>query len=119
MLSYPYRRVDAVGDEVDTHVHVDHSSMVAPQPDLPAQLHMLLQRHMAADPEFKVCGRTKELPHRLPGKTWCLFVRQTEYLQFCSWLADRALSRDFAAWSDHTLWCCSMCSLCKEASTLT
>lgn len=46
--------MDAVGDEVDTHVHVDHSAMVAPQTELPAQVHMLLQRHMASDPEWKV-----------------------------------------------------------------
>ncbi len=46
--------MDAVGEDVETHVHVDHAALAVPQAQLMGQLHALLTAHMAADPEFKV-----------------------------------------------------------------
>ena len=49
--------IDAVGEDVATHQHVDSSSLVAPMADVPLQLYHLLSKHMAAEPDYKVRRR--------------------------------------------------------------
>lgn len=50
----PVSYVDAVGEDVATHTHVDASSLVVPRGELPLQLLGLLAQHMAQEPEYKV-----------------------------------------------------------------
>ncbi|GFR45934.1 hypothetical protein Agub_g7396 [Astrephomene gubernaculifera] len=53
-LKKQHRYVDAVGEDVATHTHVEASSLVVPKPDLPQQLLCLLAQHMAQEPEYKI-----------------------------------------------------------------
>lgn len=46
--------MDAVGEDVDTHVHVDASALVVSKAELPLQLLLLLAQHMQAEPDYKV-----------------------------------------------------------------
>jgi ATP-dependent RNA helicase MSS116 len=45
--------VDAVGEDVATHTHVEASSLVVPAGQLPAQLMAVLAQHVAEEPDYK------------------------------------------------------------------
>lgn len=48
--------MDAVGEDVATHTHVEASSLVVPKTDLALQLLFLLAEHMVQEPDYKVGG---------------------------------------------------------------
>ncbi|KAG2501074.1 hypothetical protein HYH03_000893 [Edaphochlamys debaryana] len=53
-LKREHKHVDAVGEDVATHSHVEASSLVVPPAQLQVQLLGLLAAHMAEDPEYKI-----------------------------------------------------------------
>ena len=57
--------MDAVGEDVATHTHVEASSLVVPAAQLPAQLMAVLAQHIAEEPDYKVraaASDTLQLP---------------------------------------------------------
>ena len=48
--------MDAVGEDVATHEHVEASSLVVAKRDVMLQLLCLLAQHMAEEPDYKVRG---------------------------------------------------------------
>ncbi|GLC45352.1 hypothetical protein PLESTM_001723500 [Pleodorina starrii] len=53
-LKRQHSYVDAVGEDVATHTHVEASSLVVPKAQLPLQLLGLLAQHMAQEPDYKI-----------------------------------------------------------------